>query len=432
MVASAIATGRSVGRRAKTLAIAAGISGNILEWYDFGVYIYLAPVIAKLFFSNSANVDSLLLSLAVFGSGFLMRPLGAILFAVYGDKVGRRAALSLVMVLMGIATCTIGLLPTTSSGGITMTLVLVALRLLQGLAAGGEWGGSASFIVEYSFEGRRGFYGAWHVAGVVAGLLLGSGVSATLNGLLPGEAVLAWGWRIPFLLGIVVAILGLTVRWIIAETPKYSEIKARGEAVKAPLAEVFRTSKKEMIALFGLAVHQSLITWVTLSYMPTYFVSVTRLQLASSLTIVTIGLAFLATVLPLFGALSDRLGRKPLLFASTIGAVVLSIPLFLLAKSGSYSNALAAQLGLMILNACMGGIVATYVELFPTKVRYTGVSVAYNLAQTIFGGFAPFFAQFLVNVTGHTIAPAYLIIAGACAGTIALLNIKETAFEPLK
>jgi MHS family proline/betaine transporter-like MFS transporter len=432
MVASAIATKRFTGRRSKALAIAAGISGNILEWYDFGVYIYLAPTIAKLFFSNSANADSLLLSLAVFGSGFLMRPLGAILFAVYGDKVGRRAALSIVMVLMGVATCTIGLLPTANSGGITMTLVLVALRLLQGLAAGGEWGGSASFIVEYSFEGRRGFYGAWHVAGVVAGLLLGSGVSAAVNGLLPGEAVLAWGWRVPFLLGIVVAILGLTVRWIIAETPKYTEIKARGEVTTAPLAEVFRTSKKEMFALFGLAVHQSLITWVTLSYMPTYFVSVARLQLASSLTIVTIGLAFLVVLLPIFGALSDRVGRRPLLFASTIGAAVFSIPFFLLAQSGSYSNALAAQLGLMMLNACMGGIVATYVELFPTKVRYTGVSVAYNFAQTIFGGFAPFFAQFLLNVTGHTIAPAYLIIAGTCAGTIALLNIKETAFEPLR
>jgi MHS family proline/betaine transporter-like MFS transporter len=333
----------------------------------------LAPTIAKLFFSNSANVDSLLLSLAVFGSGFLMRPLGAILFAVYGDKVGRRAALSLVIILMGVATCTIGLLPTANSGGITMTLVLVALRLLQGLAAGGEWGGSASFIVEYSFEGRRGFYGAWHVAGVVAGLLLGSGVSAAVNGLLPGDAVLAWGWRIPFLLGIVVAILGLTVRWIIAETPKYTEIKTRGEAVKAPLAEVFRTSKKEMIAVWF-----SGFTWVTLSYMPTYFVSVTRLQLASSLTIVTMGLAFLTALLPLFGALSDRLGRKPLLFTSTIGTVVLSISLFLLAQSGSYSNALAAQLGLMILNACMGEIVATYAELFPTKVRYTGVSVAHT------------------------------------------------------
>jgi MFS transporter, MHS family, proline/betaine transporter len=333
---------------------------------------------------------------------------------------------------MGVATCTIGLLPTANSGGITMTLVLVALRLLQGLAAGGEWGGSASFIVEYSFEGRRGFYGAWHVAGVVVGLLIGSGVSAAVNGFLPGEAVLAWGWRIPFLSGIVVAILGLTVRWTIAETPKYLEIKARGEATNAPLTDVFRTSKKEMLALFGLAVHQSLTTWVTLSYMPTYFVSAARLQLASALTIVTVGLAVLAVLLPVFGALSDRYGRKPLLFMSTIGAALLSIPLFLLAQSGSYPNALAAQLGLVMLNACMGGIVATYVELFPTKVRYTGVSVAYNLAQTIFGGFAPFLAQFFLNVSGHAIAPAYLIIGGACAGIIALLNMKETAFEPLK
>jgi MFS transporter, MHS family, proline/betaine transporter len=432
MVASAIATERFAGRRARALAITAGISGNVLEWYDFGVYIYLAPVIAKLFFSNSPSADSLLLSLAVFGSGFLMRPLGAILFAVYGDKVGRRAALSLVMILMGVATCAIGLLPTANSGGLTVTLMLVGLRLLQGLAAGGEWGGSASFIVEYSHEGRRGFYGAWHVAGVVAGLLMGSGVAAAVNGLLPGETVLTWGWRVPFLLGIVVAILGLTVRWIIAETPKYTEIKARGEAANAPLSEVFRTSKKQMFVLFGLAVHQSLITWVTLSYMPTYLVSAARLQLASALTIVTIGLAVLVVLLPIFGALSDRVGRKPLLFASTVGAIVLAIPLFFVAQSGSYWNALAAQLGLMILNACMGGIVATYAELFPTKVRYTGVSVAYNFAQTIFGGFAPFFAQFLLNATGQTIAPAYLIIAGACVGIIALLNIKETAFEPLK
>jgi MHS family proline/betaine transporter-like MFS transporter len=312
--AGSAAMGRASSRQVS--AVIAGIAGNVLEWYDFAVYAFLVPVLSKLFFPNSEPMTATLLALAVFGSGFVMRPLGAIVFASYGDKAGRRAALMAIVLVMGLATCAIGFLPTYETAGVIAPIALVVLRLIQGFSSGGEWGGSATFLVEHG-QNRRGFYGSVHVAGIAAGILLGSFTVAILNALISSADVAAWGWRIPFLLGIAVAIVGLVIRQGIAETPSFAELQAKQQIQKAPLRAAFKHHRRAMLTVFGIAINFSIASWLILTYMTTYLISVAKLPASSALQIGTIGLLVDVVALLGFGALSDRIGRKPIIIGSS-------------------------------------------------------------------------------------------------------------------
>jgi MHS family proline/betaine transporter-like MFS transporter len=414
-------------------AIAAGTIGNVLEWYDFGVYGYLVPTLSVLFFPNDKPLVSLLVTFAVFGVGFVMRPIGSILFGVYGDRYGRRKALSAVIFLMAFSTFAIGFLPTYAEVGIVAPILMVLIRLLQGLSAGGEWGGSTAYIVEFAPEGRRGFLGSWQQVGVGGGFLLGSLTAALLNNALDKEALLAWGWRVPFLLGITVGLIGAYLRWRLDDTPKYSELEESHNVATAPFIETFREHTRDIFLAFGITLHNTAAYYIALLYMSGYMSSAGGLPRTTALWISTGCLAIFVALLPVSGWLSDRVGRKPLLITSCLGYIVLGYPFFLLAGSGSAALAFLALLLMVILLASYSGAaVALYAEIFPTRVRYTALSLPYNIAVAIFGGFAPFIATFLIEVTGSKQAPALYVIAAAIVTLVILLNTRERAFQPLR
>lgn len=429
---TANASEREVAARRPT-AIVAGVIGNVLEWYDFAIYAFLVPVLSGLFFTTQSPATAVLLSLAVFGSGFVMRPLGAIIFGRWGDRYGRRSALAAVMVLMGLATFLVGALPTYTSAGIVAPALLVLLRLLQGLASGGEWGSSASFVVEYAPSHRRGFVGSWHVSGVVIGILLGSIVVLMLTRSIGPEAMASYGWRIPFITGGVVALIGLIIRFGTAETPQYAEAQAKGTVERSPLKVVVTQHFGALTQVFLMIIVTAIGSWLLLTYMVTFLTTVVKMPQSDALTINTTGLIVAAILMPLFGALSDRVGRKPLMILGALLLAIFAVPAFSYIASGDFKTVLIAHCVLVaFMSMNYGPIAAALVEMFPTSIRVSGLSIAYNLAQTLFGGFAPFIAQWLVQTTGNILAPSWYLVAGALLSLIALLTVKETARQPLR
>ncbi len=432
MVSSTGVSGEPHTRQSRTKAVIAGTVGNVLEWYDFAIYAFLVPIISKLFFAAQTPSVAILLTLAVFGSGFVARPLGAIVFGHLGDKYGRRNALSGVMLLMGAATFCMGLLPTYASAGIVAPILLVALRLVQGFASGGEWGGSASFVVEYAPANRRGAFGSLHITGVAAGFLIGAGIVSLLNTTLGAEAMLEWGWRVPLLLGVVVAGVGIIIRRNLEETPSFAKAQQSGETVQAPLRDTLVNNRGAVFTVLGITVYHAIASWVFLVYIVTYLSTVAKLPIGQALSINIWGLVVTLLVTPFVGLLSDRFGRKPFLLASLVLTIICVIPIFHLLNSGSYQSALLAHCAMtVILCLYFGPLPALLVELIPTKVRYSGLSIAYNMAHAVLGGFAPFIAQSLATYTGNPISTAYFVIAGALVSLFVLMRVKETAFSPL-
>jgi MHS family proline/betaine transporter-like MFS transporter len=431
MVADLAAVTVSSSERRK--AVVAGVIGNALEWYDFGVYGYLVSTISLLFFPVGDPLVSRLLTFAVFGVGFVMRPVGSIVFGIYGDRAGRRKALSAVIFLMALSTFAIGLLPTYKQVGVLAPILLVIARLLQGLSAGGEGGGSTSYIVEYAAEGRRGFTGSWQQATVGGGFLLGSLSAALVTQLVPHGEMAVWGWRIPFLLGLVVGLFGGYVRWRYNDTPKFNEVKQQGEVSKSPLVEALTKYWRETLTVFGMSLHFTVAYYIPIVFMTSYVVSVAKLAPSSALWINVTCLVVYVALTPVWGALSDKVGRKPLMLLSAGGFVVLAYPLFMMASSGSLLLALGAQLTMIILLSFYAGPVpAAFSEVFPTRVRYTALSIGNNLAVAIFGGFAPFIATWLIKATGNNLAPSYYLMAAAAISFLVVLRIRETAFEKLR
>lgn len=416
-------------------AVTAGLLGNVLEWYDFAVYAFLVPVIAPLFFADADPTAAVLLSLAVLGSGFVMRPVGALVFGIYGDKRGRRAALSAVMILMGIATVAIGLLPTYATIGLVAPILLTLLRLVQGLASGGEWGGSASFVIEFAGPRQRGFFGSLHLAGVSGGILLGAVTVAVINLMVSPEALTDWAWRIPFLFGGLVALIGLILRLRLSDTPAFLAAKAAvAETPQADrLSTVTRRNTGRIVLAFCLTIFQAIASWVLLTWVVTYLSTVLKMSYGTALLINMVGLAALTLAVPFIGKLSDRVGRKGIMISGVSLSFFGIIPAFLGMESGTFVLVLISYVVIVLLfGLYVGPLSAALAELFPTSMRVTGLSLGYNLAQTIFGGFAPFIASFLVAITGNTIAPAFYVMAGALVSFIALLTVKETAFTELR
>jgi MFS transporter, MHS family, proline/betaine transporter len=413
-------------------AITAGVIGNVLEWYDFGVYGYLVPTISALFFPSGDPVVSLLLTFAVFGVGFVMRPIGSIVFGIYGDRKGRRKALSAVIFVMAAATFVMGLLPTYGQVGILAPILLVVVRLFQGLSTGGEFGGSSAYIVEYAPQDRRGFFGSFQLVGVASGFLLGSLTAALLNASLSQADRLAWGWRLPFLFGITVGLVGCYMRWKIGDTPKFTEIEEKGAVAASPLADAILRHPRETLLAFTSTLFNTVAYYIALIYMTSYAVTIGKLPQGTALWISTGSLAVMIALLPGLGALSDRIGRRPLMLFSCAAYVVLAVPFFLMASSGNLLLTIFSQLLMMVFYAPYAATCASFLtEIIPTRVRYTSMSVGYNTAVAIFGGFAPFIATWLVKTTGSPYAPAAYLIGAAVITGFVVWRTRETAFAPL-
>jgi MHS family proline/betaine transporter-like MFS transporter len=429
MTAAAIPVEESSYQR----AITAGVIGNVLEWYDFGVYGYLVPTISALFFSAGDPTVSLLLTFAVFGVGFVMRPVGSIVFGIYGDRYGRRKALSVVIFIMAISTFVLGLLPTYAQVGIAAPILLVVVRLFQGLSTGGEFGGSSAYIVEYAPQHRRGFCGSFQLVGTAGGFLLGSLTAALLNASLSQVDRLAWGWRLPFLFGIAVGFVGIYMRWRVSDTPKFTEIEAQGTTSTAPLADALLRHPRETLLAFASTLHNTVAYYIALIYMTNYMVTVGKLPQGTALWISTGSLALMITLLPGLGALSDRIGRRPLMLFSCAAFILLGVPFFVMASSGSLGLTILALVLMMVCYAPYAATCASFLtEIIPTRVRYTSMSVGYNCAVAIFGGFAPFIAAWLISVTGSPLAPAYYVIAAAVVSFVVIWRMPETAHAPLR
>lgn len=411
-------------------AVTAAVIGNVLEWYDFAVYAFVASIIGKQFFPAGDKATELLAAFLTFGLGFLARPVGGIVIGRMGDTHGRKAALLLTIFLMAAGTVLIGILPTYSSIGFLAPLLLVVARLMQGFSAGGEWGGSTSFIVEWAPSGRRGLFGSFQQTSVVAGLLLGSGFAALLNTLISPADMEAWGWRIPFLVGGLLGPVGIYMRRRIDETPAYARVAEAAAAPPAAGPGGFALAARA----FGFTIVWTVCFYVLLNYMPSWTQKYMKLSAAAALWSNTIGLVVLMAAIPLMGHLSDRHGRKPLLIACCIAFIVVPYPLFTYLASGeaSFGTLVAIQvLFALLISMFSGAGPAAIAEIFPTRSRSTWMTTGYALAVAIFGGFAPYISVWLIERFGSPTVHSYYLIAAAIVSTAVIWGLKETAFDEL-
>ncbi len=423
-------TGPSVGSQVR--AISASLIGNALEWYDFTVYAFLAAVIGRHFFPSTDDTVVLLSSFAVFGVGFVARPLGGILIGLLGDRFGRKPALLFTIVMMAMGTGLIGVLPSYASIGIAAPILLVGARLLQGFSAGGEWGSSASFLVEWAPQNRRGLYGSLHPASIFLGQLSGLGTTAVLTSGLGTAVMTDWGWRIPFLIGAFVGPLGLLVRRTVDETPAFKRAAMEATAADMPRpTSIWLT----LVHAFCLVAVQSVVVYTFFSYFPTFMQKYLGLTADQALWSTTAANAVVMVTCVLSGAASDKIGRKPLMMAHCIAFLFLTYPLIalLLQTGASMTVIVLIHMTLGILTGLfLGSFPAALVEFFPTRQRLAGLGTAYNLSSMVFGGFAPFVATWAITQTGSPSAVSGYVIFGAILSTVAVWRLKETAHTALR
>jgi MHS family proline/betaine transporter-like MFS transporter len=403
-------------------AILAGIAGNIMEWYDFSIFGYFAVIIGRQFFPTADPVSSLLAAFGVFAAGFLMRPLGSLVFGHIGDKIGRKPALTISVILMAVPSFLIGVLPTYQQVGITASVLLLLLRLLQGLSVGGEYTTSAIFLVEQSVPGRRGFLGSFAPFGACGGVLLGSAVGAIVTTALDRAAVQSWGWRVPFLLGIGVGIFGLWLRRHLIDDPA-----AQDGLVASPVKEAFRYEWRLIGRLIGLGAVGAVGFYMCFVYVTTYLRQIDHLATSTALDVNTVSIAVLLLLIPPVGALSDRWGRKPVLLFATAGMFVMALPLFWTLHHPNAFVVLVGQLGFAALGAAFWGAVPTaMVELVPSRLRCTVFSIGYNAGMAILGSLTPMVAVYAVKRTGDDLSPAFLLMAAAAVSFLVVVRLRES------
>jgi MFS transporter, MHS family, proline/betaine transporter len=408
--------------------IGAALVGNLLEWYDFAVYGFMAAMIGKAFFPATDPLNSLLLSFAVFGVGFLGRPLGSVAIGWLGDVKGRKPALVITILTMAVGTVLIGIVPSYAAIGVAAPILVVTARLLQGFSTGGEAGNSMAFMVEWAPGGRRGFYGGLQQCSSAMGFLLGSGIAAATASLLAADTMESWGWRIPFLIGGIIGPVGAYLRRYSEETPSFRKVKEAAPERTDAATAFWLTARG-----FGFTVLWTVVYYIFLVFMPSFTKAAGKLSASEALWSNTLGLLALVIVAPLAGAVSDRIGRKPLLLTGCALFLVLTYPAFSLIASGvPLATIMLLQFGLGAMVGIVAGTSPTAIsEIYPSHNRTTWMSIGYTLSVTIFGGFAPFIAAWLTKETGSPLAPAFYVMAAAIVSLIVIGRLPETAHRPL-
>lgn len=413
-------------------AIAASAIGNAAEWFDYGVYAYVATEIGANFFPGEYQTLSALL---VFAVSFVFRPLGGVLWGALGDRWGRRAVLTLTIFLVTSATTLIGLLPTASSVGVLAPILLVLLRVVQGFSTGGEYGGAATFMAEYAPDRRRGFFGSFLEVGTISGYTLAIIVVAVTELAIGSDAMTAWGWRVPFLVAAPLGLVGFYLRRRLQDTPVFRELEAEGgleSSAGTGLRTLVRDHRRPLLALAGLTVALNVANYTLLTYTPTYLQQTLGMTSGATDVLLTVGQAAMIVFLPMAGLMSDRVGRKPVWWASLLGLLVLAVPMYLLMAQGFVGAIIGfAVLGLVFVLQ-LGTISAMFPAMFPAHVRYAGFATSYNIATALFGGTAPAINEGLITATGNTLVPAFAMMVAAVVGMVALVFTLETRGASLR
>lgn len=421
-------------------AITAAALGNTMEWFDFGVYGYLAATLGKVFYPSASSTAQLLATFATFAAAFIVRPLGGLFFGPLGDRIGRQKVLAATMIMMSIGTFAVGLIPSYASIGLWAPVLLLVARLVQGFSTGGEYGGATTFIAEYSPDSRRGFLGSWLDFGTFIGYSLGSGLVTVLNLWIGEDAMIEWGWRIPFFIAGPMGLIGLYLRLKLEDTPAFrkqldehdAKVK-QNETGGREIGKIFTKFWRALLICMGLVILYNVTNYMVTAYLPTYFTDVLGRSQGSADLLVLLSMLVVVVVIVFIGRLSDRIGRKPIFAIGAVGQIVFAIPCFVLIGRDGFVLPAIGCLVLGLLLACFAAPTAsTLPALFPTAVRYGALSIGFNLAVSLFGGTTPLINSALVSATGSNLVPAFYLIVSGIVGLVAVYYLRESANQPLE
>lgn len=413
-------------------AIRAAALGNAIEWFDFGVYGYVAYILGKVFFPHASPSVQLIAALATFSVPFLFRPLGGIIFGRLGDKYGRQKVLSTTIILMTLSTCAIGLLPGYETIGIWAPILLLLIKILQGISVGGEYSGAVIFVAEYAPDRKRGFMGSWLDFGSIAGFLLGAGLVSLLTVMMGTEKFNDWGWRIPFIISLPLGLVGMYLRHALEETPAYQQHSESDQNQKKfSFKELLATHKRSLLLCIGLVLCTNVTYYMVLTYLPSYFTHNLHYDEAHGNLIIIAVMIGMLFVQPLIGWLSDKWGRRPFIFLGSLSLIFLSYPAFKLLGSDQTSLIFTGLIILALsLNMLIGVMASTLPALFPTAIRFSALAIAFNISIVI-AGLTPTLTAAFVESSGNLMVPSLYLMVFGVIGVITAINLKETANKPL-
>jgi MFS transporter, MHS family, proline/betaine transporter len=420
-------------------AVGASALGNCMEWFDFGVYSYLAATLGKVFFPGASPAAQVISSFATFAAAFVVRPLGGLVFGPLGDRIGRQKVLATTMILMAVGTFAIGVIPDYGTIGIAAPVLLLLARMVQGFSTGGEYGGATTFVAEYSPDRRRGFLSSWLDFGTFVGYSLGSAVVTVLNVALTDAQMLSWGWRIPFLIAGPLGVIGLYMRLKLEESPAFQkqldehEKALAQESARSEFKDIIRVHWRELLVCMGLVLLYNVTNYMVTGYLPTYATETLHRSSGTADLLVLVGMLWIVVLITFIGRLSDRVGRRPVYGFSAAAMIVLAVPAFLLIKAHGTWPPYLGVLVLATLLACFAApSAATLPALFPTAVRYAAMGIGFNVAVSAFGGTTPLVTAALVTATHDDLMPAYYLMLAGAVGLLTVKFLPESAQVPLK
>ncbi|MBK3635188.1 MFS transporter [Streptomyces sp. MBT97] len=420
-------------------AVGASALGNCMEWFDFGVYSYLAATLGKVFFPGASPAAQVISSFATFAAAFVVRPLGGLVFGPLGDRLGRQKVLATTMIMMAAGTFAIGLIPSYATIGIAAPVLLLLARMVQGFSTGGEYGGATTFVAEYSPDRRRGFLSSWLDFGTFVGYALGSALVTALNLALSDAQMLSWGWRVPFLIAGPLGVIGLYMRLKLEESPAFQQQLDEHEQslAKESAGTEFRTIVREhwraLLICMGLVLLYNVTNYMVTGFLPTYQTETLGRSSSSADVLVLVGMVWIVVLITFLGRLSDRVGRRPLYGYAAAGMILLAVPSFALIKADGTWLPILGVLILSTLLACFAApSAATLPALFPTAVRYAAMGIGFNFAVAAFGGTTPLVTEALVSLTGNDMMPAYYLMAAGVIGLLTVRHLPESAQVSLR